>query len=712
MLATADIFEFEEFRLDRRGEGLSRRDERGVFVPLSVGSRTLDVLSVLVARPGELVRKEDIIAAVWGRNAIENANLTVQISALRRVLDQRRSNGSCIQTVATRGYRFLSAVTRVEHTPSVPTVGRFAHEHMSATRRLTAILAADIAGYSRLMEADEEGTLARLKAHRRELIDPKIAERRGRIVKTTGDGMLVEFASVLDAVRCAAEIQRGMVDREMESAEERRIRFRIGVNLGDVIVEGDDIFGDGVNIAARLESLAEPGGICVSARVQEDAAGKLDLAFEDIGEQQLKNISRPVRVFRVGTKRVAPSSEPPAALPLPDKPSVAVLPFTNMSGDPEQEFFADGIAEDVITALSRYPSVFVIARNSSFTYKGRAIDVKQIGRELGVRYVLEGSLRKSGNRIRVTAQLVEAETGNHVWAERYDRDLADIFAVQDEISEAVTVAVAPAIASAEQLRAMRKPPGNLDAWAAFQRGLWHMSKLTLDDIALSQTLFQQAIDLDPSFSGGYVGLARAQSLATDFHGRDLPETLTSMEALARRAVALDGANAEARASLAHALRKRGDYEGGQVEAERALAISPNLAVAHYVLGATLTLSGRPEEGVAAFRICIRLDPRAPALGSVLNHLAWGLYWSHDYDAAVNAAKRGIRSYPDFPNTYRCLAAALGQLGWTEGAKEALQKAITIAPASFEMFVRKRVPYMRPEHHAHMLDGLRKAGWDG
>src|SRR5271163_3282003 len=376
-------------------------------------------------------------------------------------------------------------------------------------RRLAAILAADIAGYSRLIGADEEGTLARLKAHRREVIDPKIAEHKGRIVKTTGDGLLVEFASVVDALRCATEMQTAMAERNATMPAESRIEFRIGIHQGDIVVEDGDIFGDGVNIAARLEALAEPGGICVSARVQEDVAGKLDLAFEDIGEQELKNIARPVHVFRVTAKGVAQPNEQPLALPLPDKPSVAVLPFTNMSSDPEQEFFADGIAEDIITALSRYPSLFVIARNSCFTYKGRAVDVKQVGRELGVRYVLEGGLRKAGNRIRVTAQLVEAETGKHVWAERYDRDLADIFPLQDEITEAVTVAVAPAIADAELHRAMRKPPGSLDAWAAYQRGLWHVSKYTPDDNALAQRFFQQAIDLDPTFSGAYGGLAGA-----------------------------------------------------------------------------------------------------------------------------------------------------------------------------------------------------------
>jgi adenylate cyclase len=583
---------------------------------------------------------------------------------------------------------------------------------MSATRRLAAILAADVAGYSRLMGADEEGTHERLKALRRELLDPKIAEHHGRIVKTTGDGLLVEFASVVDAVRCAVAVQQAMPERNTGVAAESRIELRIGINLGDVIVEPDDIYGDGVNIAARIEALADAGGVFVSNTVYDHVRDRLPFVFEDLGEQQVKNIARPVRVYRVRDLGAANSPSAPVApaLPLPDKPSVAVLPFTNMSVDPEQEFFADGIAEDIITALSRYPSLFVIARNSSFTYKGRAVDVKQVGRELGVRYVLEGSLRKAGNRIRVTAQLVEAETGKHVWAERYDRDLADIFVVQDEITEAVTIAIAPAIADAEQHRAMRKPPGSLDAWAAYQRGLWHLSKASTEDHALAQKFFQQAVDLDPSFAGGYKGLAAAQGTAPDFHGRALPEALNSAVALARRAVALDGADAEARSRLANALYRRGDYEGGLAEADRALTISPNLADAHAVRAAILIFSGQQKEGVAALDRSIRLDPRDPRSANRLNQIALGLYFSREYSAAVEAANRAIRSYPDFPNTYRWLAAALGQIGRTEEAKEALQKAIAIAPAAFEMYVSVRVPWMRPEDHAHMLEGLCKAGW--
>jgi adenylate cyclase len=381
-----------------------------------------------------------------------------------------------------------------------------------------------------------------------------------------------------------------------------------------------------------------------------------------------------------------------------------------MSGDPEQEFFADGMAEDIVTALSRCPWLFVIARNSSFTFKGRAIDVKQVGRELGVRYVLEGGVRKSGNRIRVTAQLVEAETGNHIWAERYDRDLVDVFSMQDDITGAVSAAVAPAIADAEVRRAVRKPTGDLDAWAAYQRGQWHLHKFSPEDNALAHKFFQQAIDIDPAFAGGYKGLAWAQGQsASVLQTRSLAKAQSSAEALARRAIALDGADAEAHATLGTTLWSRGDHEGALAEAERALAMSPNLAFAHATLGATLIFSGRPREGLVALGTSIRLDPHDPMLPSRLNLLALGLYFSCEYEAAVEAAKRAIRCNPDYPPPYRWLAAGLGQIGRIEEAKEALEK---VSPASFDMYVRGRVPWMRPEDHAHMLEGLRKAGWEG
>jgi adenylate cyclase len=587
-------------------------------------------------------------------------------------------------------------------------------------RRLAAILAADVAGYSRLMGADEEGTHERLKAHLRDLVDPKIKEHRGRTVKNTGDGMLVEFGSVIDAVRCAVEIQREMIDRNADILADVRIDFRIGVNLGDVIVEPEDIFGDGVNIAARVEALAEPGGVCISRVVRDQIRDKLPYSFEDMGERSVKNIARPIRVYRIAldadaTARPteAAGAAPKASLLLPDKPSIAVLPFQNMSGDPEQEYFADGMVEDIITALSRYSSLFVIARNSCFTYKGRAVDVRQVGRELGVRYVLEGSLRKAANRLRATAQLVEAETGNHVWAERYDGDLADIFALQDEITEAVTTAIAPVIAEAERQRAARKPPGNLDAWATCQRGWWHMSKLTVEDNALAEKFFRQAIDLDPNFAGGYKGLVSALADAATVFFTSSPQEVQSMsETTARRAVALDAADAEAHACLGATLWRRGDHEGARTEAERALAINPNLARGHSVRGNALIYSGRPREGLAAVAMFIRLDPRDPGLPARLNQMAVAHYFLRDYEAVVEATEQAIRSYPDFPPLYRWLAAALGQLGRTEEAQQALDKHISLAPASLDLYIRKRVPWMRPEDHTHMLEGLRKAGWEG
>jgi TolB-like protein/Flp pilus assembly protein TadD len=583
-------------------------------------------------------------------------------------------------------------------------------------RRLSAILVADVAGYSRLMHNDEEATHAKLTALLADGVEPAIAEHRGRIVKNTGDGFLAEFPSAVEAVRAAIQFQTRIHELTIGDAEDRRIAFRVGVNIGDVIVEAHDIFGDGVNIAARLEAIAEPGGISISRTVLNHAGDKVSFEVEDAGEQVLKNIARPVHVYRIiidpSRRPATPKPEVPA-LALPDKPSVAVLPFTNMSGDPEQEFVSDGVAEDVITALSHYPSLFVIARNSSFTYKGRAVDVKQVGRELGVRYVLEGSVRKAGNRIRVTAQLIEAGTSNHVWAEHYDRDLADIFAVQDELTEALTTALAPAIAGAELRRAMRKPPESLDAWAAYQRGLWHLSKAAPDDDATAEKFFEQAIDLDPTFGGGYSALALCQLQAAALYQKlDMPSAQRSAEALARRAVALDGADAEARSCLGWALQARGEADGALAEIERALSMSANLAIAHGHRGATLIFAGRPKEGLRALETCIRLDPRDPYLAVRLLHVAAGLYFCGEYEASIEAAKRLIRSYPDFPMIYRWSAAALGQLRRTAEAKEALEKAVSHAPAAFDMYVRNRALWFRPEDHAHLVKGLRKAGWKG
>ena len=381
-----------------------------------------------------------------------------------------------------------------------------------------------------------------------------------------------------------------------------------------------------------------------------------------------------------------------------------------MSSDPEQEFFADGIADDVITALSHYPSLFVIARNSSFTYKGRAVDVKQVGRELGVRYVLEGSLRKAGYRIRVTAQLVEAETGKHTWAGRYDRDLANIFAVQDEITEVVTTAVAPAIADAELHRALRKPPESLDAWAAYQRGLWHLGKATADDLELAKTFFCRAIDLDRNFPDGYCGLAMAEiRAAATFRVGSLAKAQSTAERLAHSAVTLDGNNAFAHSCFSFALFARGDRRGAWAEADQAVALSPNLASGYFQRGTTLIYSGRPQEGLRDLQMSLKLEPRGPNLAISLHHVAVGQYFSRAYEKAVEAAEASVRSFPEYPSPYRWLAAAFGQLGCAEAAGEALGKAKAIAPPPF---LRQRTPWYRPEDYAHFLEGLRKAGWEG
>ena len=432
-----------------------------------------------------------------------------------------------------------------------------------------------------------------------------------------------------------------------------------------------------------------------------------------VAEVRQEATSTPLPALAATAVVPAPSASP-RSLALPNKPSIAVLPFTNMSSDPEQEYFADGIAEDVITALSRYPSLFVIARNSSFTYKGRSPNVTDVGRDLGVRYVLEGSVRKSGDRIRVTGQLIEAETGNHLWAERYDRQVADIFAVQDEITAAVTIAIAPAVADAERQRAFRQPPGNLDALAACQRGSWHLGKSTARDAMAAESLFRKAIDLDPGFAGGYRGLAWTLVVAgARFQLHNQADALRTAEALARQAVALDGTDAEALACLSGTLLlAHGDYPGARAAAERAVAISPNLAAAHGELGRTLIFAGEPRDGLASVERSIRLDPRDALMALRLNQMAIGYYFCRDYKASAEAAVQAIRTYPEHPLPYRWLAASLSQTGAVSDAGAALAKAVAIAPTSFDVFVRRRARWHRPEDYAHMLDGLRKAGWEG
>jgi adenylate cyclase len=575
-------------------------------------------------------------------------------------------------------------------------------------RRLTAILAADIAGYSRLMGTDEEGTLAQLKAHRHAQLDPKIEEHQGRIVKTTGDGMLAEFASVVDALRCAIEIQRGMLERNADVPQERRIEFRVGINVGDIIIDGGDIYGDGVNVAARLEGLAEPGGICVSGRVQEDARGKLDIAFEDAGEQQLKNIAWPVRVYRVRLSGEAPQSRP--ALALPDKPSIAVLPFTNMSGDPEQDYFADGMTEDIITGLSRARWLFVIARNSSFAYKGRSTDVKQVAQELGVRYVLEGSVRKVGERVRISAQLAEGTSGRQLWAKRYDRELSDIFAMQDEITETIIGAVEPELGKVERRRSAGKRPDNLDAWDLYQRGMSHLYEYTKDDLQRAQQYFAQAIARDPQLGPAHSGLAETYYYEGVYGFADsISDNREKALAPALRAVVLDAEDAGAHCTLGRAYYMRRAYDAAFRELKTALELNPSLALAHYGLGATLVFSGCAEEGIPHLTAAIRLSPHDPNMGSFLVRLADAAYFLKRYEEAAEWARRALQQ-PNFQwSRYTVLIAALAQLGRLDEARNCIEELQVKRPNTSIAFVRETHLFGDTASFAHYLGGLRMAG---
>jgi len=524
-------------------------------------------------------------------------------------------------------------------------------------RRLAAVLAADVAGYSRLMGADEEGTLARLKAVRKALVDPAIASHRGRIVKTTGDGMLVEFASAVDAVRCAVEVQRGITRRNDGAPQDTRIEFRIGIHVGDIIFDDNDIFGDGVNIAARLEGIAEPGGICMSDDTYRQVRGKVEIACDDLGPQTLKNIVEPMGAWRVqlggqsATKAQpgSPAGQAPA-LALPDKPSIAVLPFQNISGDPEQDYFADGVVEDIITALSRFKSLFVIARNSSFTYKGKAVDIKQIGRELGVRYVLEGSVRKAGGRLRITGQLIDVTTSAHLWADRFDGALEDIFDLQDKVTQQVIGAIAPEIDRAEIERASRRPIGNVDAVTEFYRGIPHAQWPTgpeNNDAALHH--FKNAIALDPTYSPAYGGAAICLMWRrVNKWPRDNAEDDAQLLRFAERVKELNTDDAFALSGLGFALVVSNvdrHYEVGIDMVDRAIRSNPNYGSAYYSRGFLRVWDGGSDTAIADFEQSMRFSPRDPFSYTSMIGMAFGHYNAGRYAEAANWADKALRAFP-------------------------------------------------------------------
>jgi TolB-like protein/class 3 adenylate cyclase len=588
-------------------------------------------------------------------------------------------------------------------------------EHVE--RRLAAILAADVAGSCRLIGIDEEGTLAQLQAIRKTLFDPKIAQHHGRVVKNTGDGALVEFASVVDAVRCADEIQRSMAERNTDVPQDKRIEFRIGIHVGDIIIADDDIFGDGVNIAVRLEGIAEPGGICISDDAHRQVRGKIKSTLEDMGSQSLKNIAEPMRLWRVPYGLAVPGLPNRLlvddALALPDKPSIAILPFTNLSSDPEQEYFADGMVDEIITALSRFKALFVIARNSSFTYKGRAVDVKQVGRQLGVRYVLEGSVRKAANRVRIMGRLVDTATGAHLWAERFDGGLGDIFDLQDQVTESVVGAIAPAVEKAEIERAKRKPTESLDAYALYLRGLaafYQFGNRQANEEALR--LFNRAIELDPDFASAYGRAAFCYVLAKiDGWISETASEIAEVNRLAQRAVELgkDDAVALAASGWALAFVVR-DLGLGAALVDRALVLNSNLAEAWFYGGWVKNYLGEPKLAIERFARAMRLSPLGPWVTRMRGGTAFAHFLLGRYDEAALWAAMALQDNPDYQSGLRIDAASNAMAGRLEQAQKAVARLRQLNPTLRVSTLKDVVgPFSRAEDLSRYEEGLGRAG---
>jgi TolB-like protein/Tfp pilus assembly protein PilF len=576
------------------------------------------------------------------------------------------------------------------------------------TRRLAAIMAADVVGYSRLMEQDEAGTLVALKARRKKVLEPLVAKHHGRIFKVTGDGVLVEFASAVNAVQCAIELQQDMAAANAGQADDRHIVVRIGVNLGDVMVEGGDLYGDGVNIATRLEAIAEPGGIIVSGPAYDQVKNKIKAGFNDLGTQSLKNIAEPVRAYRVaGTPATAVAAHKLGT----DKPSIAVLPFANLSGDPEQEYFSDGMVEEIITALSRMRSLIVIARNSSFHYKGRAVNVTQVGRELGVRYVLEGSVRKAANRLRITGQLIDAETGAHLWADRFDGGMEDIFDLQDQVTGRVVGAIAPKLEEAEIERVRRKPTESLDAYDYFLRGMAGLNKWSREGNDEALAHFYRAIELDPNYAAAH-GLAARTYVQRNAGGwvTDRPHELAEASRLARRAVELGHDDAVALATAGFALADLfGDIEDGDAFIEKALELNPNLAWAWLYSGWVKAATGDADLAIEHIGRAKRLSPHDPQDFSIQSALAFANFIAGRYGEALACAQAAVRDRPNY-QLANCLAAASAAMaGEPAEARKAMERlrrqnpSLRLADARFLQMMR------RPEDVARWTDALRQAG---
>jgi adenylate cyclase len=574
-------------------------------------------------------------------------------------------------------------------------------------RKLAAILSADVEGYSRLMDDDEEATVRTLTSYRTVIAD-LIQQFRGRVVDTPGDNILAEFSSVVDAVNCAVEIQRDFAERNTELPYNRKMEFRIGVNLGDVIEEEGRIYGDGVNIAARVESLSEAGGICISGRVYDLVENKLDFEYEFLGEQKVKNISRPVRVYRVQIESNVAVSEVSRTLELPDKPSIAVLAFTNMSGDPEQEYFSDGITEEIITALSKVPHMFVIARTSSFKYKGKAVDVQQIGRQLGVRYVLEGSVRKAGNRVRITAQLVDATTGHHLWAERYDRDLKEIFALQDEITKKIITALQVTLTQGEQASIMAKGTDNLEVYLKLLQGFKHLGRLNRQDVAVARKRAEEIIALEPNYAMGYWLLAKVNHAEVWLGSSKFPkESLARTIELAQKALSLDDSLADAHSILGQIYLMQRQYEKSIAEGEQAIALAPNSAEAYAYLGFSLNFAGEHKKAIPIVEKAIRLNPFPRSL--YFQYLGIVHRDVGNYEESMVACRKATYLEPNNIFARLCVTAAYSLLGCEEEACAEATEVLRIDPKFSLEYFSKKLPYKNKTDRERLINALRKAG---
>jgi TolB-like protein len=578
-----------------------------------------------------------------------------------------------------------------------------------AQRRLAAILAADVVGYSRLMQLDEAGTLAALKAPRSEILQPTVSKHHGRIVKLMGDGVLVEFASAVDAVECAVQLQEAVEAANADLREDRRIALRIGINLGDVMVEGSDLYGDGINIAARIQALPDPGGAFASRTVFNNVRGKVKLNFEDLGERRLKNIAELVRVYRVRLDNDAWAARP--ALALPDKPSIAVLPFTNMSGDPGQEYFADGMVDDIITALSRFRHLFVIARNSSFAYKGRAVDVKQVGSELGVRYVLEGSVRKAGDRLRISGQLIDASTGAHLWVERFDGALTEVFELQDQVAASVVGAIAPRLEEAEIERAKLKPTDSLDAYDYYLRGLAFVDRLTKEANEEAVRLLKKGIQHDPDFA-----LAHARAAHCYVYRRvngwmvDGDREFAEAAKLARRAIDLGRDDAVALSYGGFVLAVFGGLDDGAAFVDRALALNSNLAAAWGFSGWMKICFGEPETAITHVSMAMRMSPLDPRTFAWQYYTGLAHFCASRYDDAVNWTEKALRDQRHYSGAMRTAAASHALAGRVAEARKAMARLLQFDP---QLRLSKlgdiMPPFRRQSDRDRLIDGLRKAG---